>query len=63
MDRKIVAYSVVYGSLEVVENKVNVHIKDGWEPIGNIGTLDGQIFHQAIVKKEPEIPNILKPEV
>jgi hypothetical protein len=58
MERKVVAYSVVHGPLELVERKVNELIKNGWEPIGNIGTLDGQIFHQAIVKKESVTPGI-----
>lgn len=58
MEKNVVAYSVVHGTLESVQIAVNKHIRDGWEPIGNIGTLDGQIFHQAIVKKvSPSLPN------
>jgi len=52
MDRRVVSYSVIYGELEAVINQINNLLKDGWEPIGNIGTLDGDIFHQAIVKKQ-----------
>ena len=53
MDRKVVSYNVIWGSLEEVQLQMNKLIKDGWEPIGNVGSNDrGITWHQAIVKKE-----------
>jgi hypothetical protein len=50
-DNKIKEYKVICGVLGVVVEEVNNHIQIGWEPIGNIATLDGHIFHQAIILK------------
>lgn len=58
MEKRIQKYSVIHGELDIVIKQMNDLLKEGWEPIGNIGTLDGQIFHQSIVKKVQVSPQL-----
>jgi len=55
---EITAYNVIHGSFDFVVSQVNKAIHEGWQPIGNVGTQDGNIFHQAVVmvKRPSPVP-------
>jgi hypothetical protein len=54
MQREIIEYRTVCGSFGGIDLLVNAHVKEGWQPLGNLTFYEGKIYQAMVKYKETE---------